>query len=504
LEILSSDLDLSSLAGVDIQIESQTIAVEPRADDIVMLSMSADVLATIDGAEVPIGEMITDRVPDDVIAEMRGSKVTESDTIELAMAAVEHDGAWYLSLFYTVAELARSESGLGGVPTAGIGAVGADSPEGVIDLFADHLSTLDIRGMLQMLDPAEAEALQRYAPLFLDEAERAIADEVTGLDVRVTDREVRVEGDGSARTLFIDAIGVEADIEGTHVTASFADGCVSFAYEDEYGSDSMEQCASSPDAALVEQMAGVEVPPTVDDFITSFTEAFADMEPIGLEVRERDGQWYVSPIATGTEALLAVMRALDRDELDELIDLGSLAADDFFDMAFGLVPGMMDEGWTTEEEWAIEDAPADPPDSMDGTGDLEGEWTEYEASPVDECYSIESATEATACFEEQIATGAVDEWEMPVSLTAPECGLTEVLWSGDVYSMSDDEFTATMTAAAPCFEALLAEGYDRWLIPYEVANLECFEGRNPYQVFDEDYTDRLFECAYGVGDSDGA
>jgi hypothetical protein len=80
---------------------------------------------------------------------------------------------------------------------------------------------------------------------------------------------------------------------------------------------------------------------------------------------------------------------------------------------------------------------------------------------------------------------------------APECGLTVILWEGGVYELSDDEFTATMSAARPCYDQLLADGFDEWAVPYEVASLDCFEGRNPYQVFDdEEFTDRVFECAY--------
>ena len=86
---------------------------------------------------------------------------------------------------------------------------------------------------------------------------------------------------------------------------------------------------------------------------------------------------------------------------------------------------------------------------------------------------------------------------MPISLSAPECGLTELLWSGDVYGLSDDEFTAVMSEAVPCFDALVADGYDEWLVPYEVDKIDCFEGRNPYSVFDEEYDDRVFDCAFG-------
>ena len=503
LEILSSDLDLGSLDGFDIMIEQHTTEVEQLGvDDIVMLHMSADATVTVDGDAIPMGAVITDRLSEDDIDQMRGSSVTESELLEMSMAAVEHDGAWYLSLWYTAAEAARAEAEVGDIPADGIGAVGADSPEGVVDLFAEHVAALDIRGIVQLLDPAEAEALQRYAPLFLGEAER-VADEIDGVEIRVTDTEVRVEGEGPARTLFIDGFTVDADIEGTSITVAIDGDCVRVEYADEFGgSDSFEQCVTSGDTSTMEDMSGIEVAPSVDAFVTAFTEAFSDMEAVGLEVRERDGQWYISPIATGSEAMLAVLRALDRDELDELIDLGAAAVDDFFDMAFGLVPGVVttddwtDDDWTdewTDDEWTDDEWTDDEWTDDDWTDDE----FEYEESAVDVCYSIDDVAEATACFETEIAAGAAEDWEMPISLSAPECGLTELLWSGDVYGLSDDEFTAVMSEAVPCFDALVADGYDEWLVPYEVDKIDCFEGRNPYSVFDEEYDDRVFDCAFG-------
>lgn len=504
LEILSSDLDLGALDGFDVVIEQHTTEVEQLGvDDIVMLHMSADALVTIDGDEIPMGALITDRLSEDELAEMRGSSVTESDTLEMSMAAVEHDGAWYLSLLYTAAEAARTEAAVGAAPSEGIGAVGADSPEGVVDLFAEHLAALDVRGMLQMLDPAEAEALQRYAPLFLADAEQAIAEESDGVEIRLTETDVRVEGDGSARTLFVDAATIEASYGDDSVRFSFEDDCITVDYAGPNGSESAETCLDPEATSSMEEMTGVDVPESVEAFVTAFTEAFSDMEAVGLEVRERDGQWYVSPIATGSEAMLAVLRALDRDELDELIDLGTAAVGDFFDMAFGLVPGVVgDDDFAIDQEWTedgwVEDDWADDDWADDGSAD---DW-EYEESAADRCYSIDDATEATMCFETEIAAGNAEDWEMPVSLLAPECGLTELLWSGEVYSLSDDEFTAAMTGAAPCYEALVADGYDEWLVPYEVDNVECFEGRNPYSVFDEEYGDRVFDCAFAADTDD--
>jgi hypothetical protein len=499
LEVLASDLDLADFAGLDVQLSNQTVEVMPTgADDIVMLQLDADVVAIVDGEALPIGEMVTDRMPDEMITEMRGTQSTETDVLDVALAGVEEDGRWYISLLYTAAETARAEVGQP-VP-AGIGASGADSPEAAADRFFDQIEQLDVRGMLQGLDPAEAQALQRYAPLFLDEVEDEIAAAADEVSIRVTDRGVRFTGSGDTRTMFVDTFGLEIGAEGSSVSVAYGDGCFHLEFSDDIGMEPIDQCATGLDDAAMEEM-GVEVPPSIDAFLMALADAFADMEPAGIELRQRDGSWYLSPMATMSEAMLKAMRALDRGEVDELIDLGEAAADDFFEFAFGSFYGAFEDTGAWSEfpddaagsgDGSIDGSIDGGTDgSMDGTGDLEPG-----AAPADECYGYSSADEASACFDRVIAAGQADEWVRPTSLMAPECGLTTILWEGGVYTLSDEEFTATMSAARPCYEQLVADGFDEWAVPYEVASLDCFEGRNPHQVIDEDYTDRVFECAY--------
>jgi hypothetical protein len=104
--------------------------------------------------------------------------------------------------------------------------------------------------------------------------------------------------------------------------------------------------------------------------------------------------------------------------------------------------------------------------------------------------------EATACFNEHIATGEIDSTYIPVALRFPECGYAEVSWTGTLYSMSDADFIATVEAARPCFLALVQSGQlTEAELPTEIAKLECFEGRNWYNVFDDPaYDERYYAC----------
>ena len=65
---------------------------------------------------------------------------------------------------------------------------------------------------------------------------------------------------------------------------------------------------ADPDRAA---MGFLDDAPETERLLEIVTEAFADMEETGLELRRTDGLWYVSPTTTMTEAVLNVLRALD-------------------------------------------------------------------------------------------------------------------------------------------------------------------------------------------------
>ena len=49
------------------------------------------------------------------------------------------------------------------------------------------------------------------------------------------------------------------------------------------------------------------------------------MKPVGITVQQVGGQWYVSPVGTIADAILAALAALDKQELTDIIDGGDEA-----------------------------------------------------------------------------------------------------------------------------------------------------------------------------------
>ena len=120
------------------------------------------------------------------------------------------------------------------------------------------------------------------------------------------------------------------------------------------------------------------------------------------------------------------------------------------------------------------------------------------ATPPNECFAETESGDAADCFQALVEEGTIEAQDVPLYLRFPECGLAELWWSGDYFSMPDAEFVAVATEAAPCFQALVDGRRARGLeLPLELAAPECLEGRNWYNVDDDEYFEAINECANG-------
>jgi hypothetical protein len=108
LEVLSPEADLANIAGIDITLGNTSVTSHAtNVPDIVNLDLRADVTTTVDGKAFPIGDLITDNLDPDDVADIRGTVETSTDELDETLTAVQQDGRWYFSLFYTAAEVAR-------------------------------------------------------------------------------------------------------------------------------------------------------------------------------------------------------------------------------------------------------------------------------------------------------------------------------------------------------------------------------------------------------------
>ena len=193
LEVLDDSADLGKIGGVDIVIDSSEVTVDAtNVDDIANVSITASASVTVDGEKVPIGDLIIDRALGGERPDLDSQQ--DDEALDLAFTSVREDGRWYLSLFYSAADAARGDRD---IPETGVEPAGADTPEGALDSMLTAIGDLDLERMIALLNPNEAQALQRYAPLFLDDAQGALDD--VGVEIKVSGGEYDVTGGGDTR-----------------------------------------------------------------------------------------------------------------------------------------------------------------------------------------------------------------------------------------------------------------------------------------------------------------
>ena len=317
IEVLSADASLSDVAGVDIELHGERVQVErTNVDDIVDLKISARGSGTIDGEQLPLGDLVTDNLPDDTaVSDLDASGEPDDELETIPITAVEQDGRWYLSIFHSIAENARrtAEEPVD-IPAEGVTPDGGDSPEDAVDAFLDGVQTLDLEAIIASLNPDEFQALQRYAPIFLDDAQasldQAVADE--GVTVKIADPEYTVSGSGDTRSLSIDYLRVDVTADEETVTVEYEDGCWKVSGDGE----NVNSCDLAGDTSTLDEM--FDDPEPVKKLLNTLQDAFSDYENPGFIVKRVDGQWYLSPVATLSEQLLAGLGALDRQEIEKL------------------------------------------------------------------------------------------------------------------------------------------------------------------------------------------
>ena len=148
---------------------SRSRSTETNVDDIVNLEIAASITGSLDGEALPIGDWIRDNLDQDLVRARHRGRPSRGAT-RCSLTAVREDGRWYLSLFYTAAESIRSEQPTSPTSRARASRRPAATPRRrrwTPSSTASSSSTS--RRVIASLNPDEFQALQRYAPLFLDD-----------------------------------------------------------------------------------------------------------------------------------------------------------------------------------------------------------------------------------------------------------------------------------------------------------------------------------------------
>ncbi len=167
---------------------------------------------------------------------------------------------------------------------------------------------------------------------------------------------------------------LEGDIGGETIEGeaefSYSDGCLS--YDIASTSSNPELEVSEGDTQCSDDVENLS---NVVNLYKEFSAIFDDMEDLGVVVVERDGKWFVSGVPTYMYMGVDVLKAIDKEELDELetlwediVDLGesstqafdSVLGDDDFSTEFSPVDTTIDFD-SLEEFDAMEEFDLDSP-----------------------------------------------------------------------------------------------------------------------------------------------
>jgi hypothetical protein len=314
LEVLDPELSLGAVGGVgitpDVTLEAQTVA-----EDVANVHMTGGtVTLAFDPADLPLGDLVTGRLPTGVLDGVPAITVTQRVEGSPFLTVVQEDGRWYVSLFHTLAEQGRESAGREYPTAPPVPSVGAERPEDVLQAMVDKALAGDLEGVLGLLAPDESLALRRYAPLFLPAAEAdmepALEDVIVDLDTS------RVDVDGDTYVV-VDSVYLEMQAFGATIRYRYADGCISTTVSG-FGPDQVEDHCADDQLARLEALG--------------LPAGLAELggETPGLRVVEVDGRWYLAPVRAAFDAVLGVARSLDRPTVEGLVDwVGEIARDPF-------------------------------------------------------------------------------------------------------------------------------------------------------------------------------
>ena len=522
LEVTDGSVDLNKVPGLDITIADPRVrSHDTNVDDISTVNITGTATVAVNGKDLPIGKLLIDTAFGGERPEVDANE--DEKDFDITVTTVKDDGHWYLSLLYSAA---NSLAGGQDVPDKGVTPVGADSPEGALDNLVNAAGELNLERIIAGLNPNEAAALQRYAPLFLDDAQNELDD--LNADIEIKDPQYVVTGSGNRRQVTVTAITVNASDGDNQVSFELKDGCATVSSNGEsVASCSGEQSDDGALGTMTDQL-GLPDTPELKTFFDDLGDAFSDLELHGIVVDKVDGKWYVSPLGTGAEVVLSLLRALDRDEIETLINSGKAAFNSVLDAIFSDFPtdtfptddtvyGTDDTTYdttystddTTTVDTSTDDTSTDDTSTDDTSTDNTSTDDTTDSSTFDtvnidtttyyfDCLYQLSADEASACIQKGLEDGRFSRDEVPAPYQFPDCGLFEYYNGTDIYSDSPEEFQNVIEPKLQCVvDAAAKADADLTYSSPEFAHPECFVGVNPYNYSgDTDAISEAYDCAY--------
>jgi hypothetical protein len=305
-------VDLGHVPGFDITVEGLLVSSTEVANGISRVQLDGGTIGiTTKPDRVPVGDVLK------ALIEANGGEATvdaNSDSATLGespdefLVAVKEGGGWFVSYAFTIAEQARNAAGADMPSEADAVAVtGSTTPDGAVRDFLDALAALDLRGVIAMLPPDEMRALQRYAPLFLADAEDSIAQfkDESGFKIEISNLDLQTSDVDGGKLVALKGGQIGFDIADGHIELNSSDGCVTITPPPGEG---------EPDRLCAKDIAD-STPELASGPFGELASRFSDFTA-GLVVVERNGKWFVSPLRTTSNLIFTLLGTIQRADLE--------------------------------------------------------------------------------------------------------------------------------------------------------------------------------------------
>lgn len=456
LGVLDESFDPAAVTGIGVGTGEVSLRAETLAEDLVAVHVEGPVPVSFDPVAFAFGDQsVGDLEP--------GTADLGEEADELVVVAVREEGGWHASLWYSVAEVARRESGES-VPAFGDGtpAVGAESPEAVVKDFLGASAAGDHRRLVELVAPTEGRVLHDYGPLLLRGAEEAIEAEMTSLETTVT-------GDGSRRRVAIDSIAIVSTFDGEESvsTTTYSGDCVLTSIvvddEDQYSGDSCGESGSG--------VWSNDVPTTSAGF------GSAGLAPglRSIDVVEEGGAWYVAPVASSASAVIANLAGVEPGALEEGL-LPFLLLEPLTSVLYG--PAASVYGTTTGLDG--------PSPDQECYGPFDDQAEDFEAVQAEERACVERLVESGTLDPSYLESYLVEDCRADIAVGTPEAEQRSTLATERACIEGlelADEYPLEVLVARECAVPVLALPADapaEQLEPAFVAQLQCSQDADLY------------------------
>jgi hypothetical protein len=284
--VVDQSADLSNVTGVvasfrRVSTRTESLAaLRPGLAAVVFTGGTATLQVTT--ADLPLGALFAG-----VASKLVPSVITRTFALggpgaaQRPLVTIQRNGAWYVSLGYTVAEQARRAAGLP-LPSAAesVPARGAASPDALARALVSAATTGDERTLVELTDPLEDGALHDYAPLFLSNRRP------------------------SAPRLVVTQLGLASTPVKGGVLVTITDFTASLSNGDEVALTSAGCFVLRHRVGRTEQLCE----PSGSNLLAGY----------GIVAVERQGAWFVDPYRSVLDDLDHVLRGVDLDKIARL------------------------------------------------------------------------------------------------------------------------------------------------------------------------------------------